>query len=60
MQDYTQANRPYLIETALGKDVLLLESFWGSEGVSMPYTFNLSLLSLDEKIAPEDVGHGGR
>jgi type VI secretion system secreted protein VgrG len=33
------------INTPLGKDVLLLHTFSGTEGISRPYSFNLTLLS---------------
>ncbi len=53
--DYTQDNRLIAIDTPLGKDVLLLEGFRGMEGLSMPYSFELSLVSLDHSIAFADI-----
>lgn len=41
----TQENRPISISTPLGPDVLLLESFRGSEGISSLFHFDLSLFS---------------
>lgn len=53
--EYTQANRPIRVETALGPDVLLLTGFSGAEAISQPYTFDLDLMSLQSDIEPEDV-----
>lgn len=48
---YTQDNRSISISTPLGKDVLLLESFRGTEGLSSLFCYRLELLA--EK--PEEV-----
>jgi type VI secretion system secreted protein VgrG len=42
---YTQDNRIIAVDTPLGKDVLLLHSFSGVEGISRLFNFNLSLMS---------------
>jgi type VI secretion system secreted protein VgrG len=47
---YTQDNRLISIDTPLGKDVLLLHGFSGTEAVSRLFTFNLTLLSEDPSI----------
>ena len=41
MPTYTQANQDFRLDTALGQDVLLLESFSGEEGVSTPFEYVL-------------------
>ncbi len=54
---YTQENRLISVETPLGKDVLLLGSFSGAEGVSTPFTFELNLLSENHAVSfPAIVG----
>ncbi len=55
MPRYTQANRPIRVDTNLGEDVLLLQSFTGEEGLSRPFRFRLSLLSEESAISPDDV-----
>jgi type VI secretion system secreted protein VgrG len=55
MAKYSQANRPMRVDTALGEDVLLLEGFSGTEGVSTPFGYTLDLLSENDAIAPADV-----
>jgi type VI secretion system secreted protein VgrG len=52
---YTQANRPIRVETTLGPDALLLTGFSGVEGVSMPFSFGLDLLSEDDAVAAADL-----
>lgn len=42
---FTQAERPLRVKTSLGEDVLLLNSFQGSEGVSRLFHFQLEMLS---------------
>jgi type VI secretion system secreted protein VgrG len=51
--EYTQANRPIRVETALGPDVLLLTGFSSVEGVSQPYSVDLDLMSLQSDVDPE-------
>jgi type VI secretion system secreted protein VgrG len=53
MPGYTQANRPIRVETVLGTDVLLLDSFTGVEQISEPFAFQLELLSEDRDIDPD-------
>ncbi len=45
MANFTQAGRPIAVTTPLGDDVLLLESFTGSEAISAPFRFRLDLLT---------------
>jgi type VI secretion system secreted protein VgrG len=47
---YTQDNRRIGVATALGKDVVLLSSFEGEEGISRLFRFDLELLSENESI----------
>jgi type VI secretion system secreted protein VgrG len=52
MADYTQAKRPLMITTPLGKDVLLLSSFKGQEAISQIFRFQVELLAkLDTRIS---------
>ncbi len=46
----TQATRHIAIETPLGEDVLLLQSFAAHEGISRLFEFNLNLLSENNEI----------
>lgn len=55
MAQYKQANRPIRVATNLGEDVLLLRGFAGEEGISMPYSFHLDLMSEEASISPDDV-----
>ena len=55
MADPTQDNRLIQLVTPLGKDKLLLQSFSGQEGVSIPFHYDLSMLSLDKSIKFEDI-----
>ncbi len=50
MASYTQDDQPLAIETPLGKDTLLLESFEGDEQLSGLFSFRLVCLSVDEQI----------
>lgn len=52
---YTQENRLITIDTPLGEDVLLLTGFSGSEGLSVPFSFGLDLLSENNNILFEDI-----
>jgi len=45
MPTYTQTDRPLLVTTPLGQDVLLLTSFRGHEGISQLFSFQLDLLA---------------
>ena len=55
MGEYTQANRIIRIETVLGKDALLLQSFRGEEGVSRLFHFDLYMHSENRSIAMESI-----
>ena len=44
-EDFTHDDRLLALTTPLGKDKLLLAGFSGSEGVSMPFRFDLSLMA---------------
>lgn len=52
---YTQDNRLISIDTPLGKDVLLLASFRGLEGLSRLFSFELNLLSENHSISFQDI-----
>ena len=54
MQHYTQANQFIEVKTALPNDDLLLERFWGEEGISSLFSFHLDLLAENEKNIPFD------
>ncbi|HEV2181022.1 MAG TPA: type VI secretion system tip protein VgrG [Gemmatimonadaceae bacterium] len=43
--DFTHDDRLLALTTPLGKDKLLLAGFSGSEGISMPFRFDLSLMA---------------
>jgi type VI secretion system secreted protein VgrG len=53
--NYTQAARLVSVSTVLGPDVLLLTDLAGSEGVSMPFSIRLNLLSEDPAIQCADL-----
>ncbi|MFW6206668.1 MAG: type VI secretion system Vgr family protein, partial [Gemmatimonadota bacterium] len=55
MPEYTQANLPMRIDTVLDEDVLLLNSFSGTEAISKPFTIHLDLLSEDPEIDPDEL-----
>src|ERR1700688_2444990 len=50
-----QEHRLIAISTPLGKDVLLLRGFNGSEAISQLYHFDLDLLSENDSIKFQDV-----
>ncbi len=53
---YTQDERPIGITTPLGKDALLLEEFYGTEGLSRLFRFDLALLApADEVVAFDKI-----
>ncbi len=52
---YTQAERHIAISTPLGKDVLLLRGFDGSEAISHLFHFNLDLLSENDSVPFKSV-----
>jgi type VI secretion system secreted protein VgrG len=43
--NYTQDNRLLILDTPLGKDVLLLQELTGEEGISRLFTYELNLLA---------------
>jgi type VI secretion system secreted protein VgrG len=51
----TQAERRIAITTPLGKDVLLLRGFTGSEAISHLFHFDLDLISENDSIKFQDV-----
>jgi type VI secretion system secreted protein VgrG len=51
----TQAERRIAISTPLGKDVLLLRGFTGSEAISHLFHFDLDLISENDSIKFQDV-----
>src|SRR4051812_37863841 len=46
MPPYSQAGRLLSVSSPLGADVLLLERFAGTEAISEPFDYQLSVLSL--------------
>jgi type VI secretion system secreted protein VgrG len=52
---FTQENRSILIDTPLGKDVLLLVRCAGTEEISSPFSFELEMLSENHNIAFKDI-----
>jgi type VI secretion system secreted protein VgrG len=52
---YTQDNRLIRFHTPLGPDVLLLQSFTGTEGISRLFKFEVELLSENGKIVFSDI-----
>jgi type VI secretion system secreted protein VgrG len=55
MPTYTQDGRPLRLETPLGKDVLLITGFRGTEAISRPYNFQLDMISEKQDIAATDL-----
>ena len=55
MPQPTQATRHIAIETPLGEDVLLLQSFSGHEELSRLYEFDLDLLSENYEVNFDDI-----
>ena len=51
----TQDGRALMIKTPLEKDLLLLNRFWGSEGASCLFEFELELYSEDDSIDSADL-----
>ncbi len=52
---FTQDNRLMSISTPLGRDVLLLTGFTGTEEISRMFTYSLEFTSEDNNIAPMDI-----
>jgi len=55
MSIYTQEGGLFKIDTPLGKDVLLLQGFRGTEGISRLFRFELDLLCEKSSIAFSDI-----
>jgi len=55
MTELTQLGKFIAIETPLGEDELLLQSFSGSEGISHSFNFNLELLSANHDIQANEI-----
>jgi len=58
MPEITQEDRRLAIDTPLGEDVLLIDSFSGTEAVSQPFHFDVNLLAdtvegNDQKVDPK-------
>jgi type VI secretion system secreted protein VgrG len=54
-EKYLEENRFFYIESKLGPNELLLESFTGSEGISQLFSFQLELLSENKQIKFKDI-----
>src|SRR5215831_100504 len=52
---FTQENRLLAIDTPLGKDKLLLTRLTGEEEISKPFSFDVTMFSDDQEIAPESL-----
>jgi type VI secretion system secreted protein VgrG len=52
---YTQEGRPLRVDTPLGSDVLLLEHFSADEGISQPYSLQLTMLSTEDSLPLDDL-----
>jgi type VI secretion system secreted protein VgrG len=52
---YTQENRLIAIDTPLGRDVLLLRSFAGHEGISRLFNFTAEFLSENHSVNFKDI-----
>jgi type VI secretion system secreted protein VgrG len=55
MAEYLEENRYLYIQSGLGPNELLLESFTGTEAVSTPFQYQLELLSENQRIKFEEV-----
>lgn len=56
MQKFTQDNRSILIsDFGLGKDVFLLSSFNGKEAISDLFQFEITVLSENLEVSPQDI-----
>jgi type VI secretion system secreted protein VgrG len=55
MAELTQKNRALKIDTPLGEDKLLLQSFTGGEEISRLFRFQLDLISEDANIKPKSI-----
>ena len=57
--EYSQQDRPIKVNTPLGQDVLLLEHFEGTEGISTPYEFHLHMVSTSKNLNIESLINQG-
>jgi type VI secretion system secreted protein VgrG len=55
MATYSQDNRPFRIDTPLGKDEVLLAGFTAVERISAPFEITADLLAVDEAITLKDL-----
>ena len=55
MADSIQAKARIQIDTDVGRDVLLATGIIGQEAISRPYVYNLTLISKDFGIHPEQI-----
>jgi len=55
MPSYTQGARTLSVTSPLGADVLLLQSFSGTESISRLFSYQLDLASQNEAITPQDI-----
>lgn len=55
MAQFTQANRSLSLETPLGTDAHLLQSFTGREAMSRLFVYHLETVSSNADIAPRDL-----
>ena len=54
-EKFLEENRYLYIESKLGRNEFLLESFTGNEGISQLFSFQLELLSENKRIRFEDI-----
>ncbi|MGD0307918.1 MAG: type VI secretion system tip protein TssI/VgrG [Acidobacteriota bacterium] len=54
-EKYLEENRYLYLKSGLGPNELLLESFTGTEGISQLFSFQLELLSENQRIKFEDI-----
>src|SRR5262245_44867433 len=52
---YKQENRLLSVDTPLGKDVLLLAGFSGTEALSQLFSYRLEMFSTEENIKARDI-----
>jgi type VI secretion system secreted protein VgrG len=55
MAKYAQANRMFRADTVLGPDALMLTNFSGVEGICVPFSFHLNLLSENPAVSGDDL-----
>jgi len=52
---WTQTNRHLKVQTTFGQDAFLLTKVSGVEAISQPFKFELTLISQDPSIIPEQL-----